>query len=167
MEENRNNNEKRPDDEGYNPEIDGYYPDSVSDAADHRTRKSRRVDEEMPPFENGRDIKNTIKSKGYYAVSVIGIICGGISLLLSFAAFLFAGVYGVGIIINSFAVLMGIAGTAVSSFGISMARRNSSYDPRISITGAVFSFLALSIACMMFFFTGCTACVCAPLWRPL
>ena len=144
------NREQNEETGGYDPEKDGYYPDSVSDADSYEAKK--RSDAQEPyEFHKGKtDRGNFIAIIGAALgiASVIGAALGALLML-----FLPLG----GVLLRA-SITVAIAGFIVSCLGVSYSRRKNGEGLAVGLGGSVLSALAFFVCCVFLFFGSCIGC---------
>ena len=144
--DNREHNEETG---GYDPEKDGYYPDSVSDADSYEAKK--KTNEESFEFHKGKtDRGNFIAFIGAAlgTASVIGAAVGALLMLF----------LPLGRILLRASVTVAIAGFIVSCLGVSYSRKRNGEGLAVGLGGSVLSALAFLVCCVFLFLGSCIGC---------
>ncbi len=152
--------EFRPDQkEGYRPEVDGYYPDEIHPAGSFRPHRDEDPQDDFSPFEfpSGQRVAWNLLSG--WILSFLGACCAAASVIASVLAIIFSFAGTAGLILNGVAFVLAWLALIL---GVKGGSRNSSLllpRGKLGIFALLVGFLALSLSCLLFIFTGCSACL--------
>lgn len=142
--------------EPYDPEKHGYYPDKIYEAPKGYRPPKKQPKIRLDEFERGN--KEKIRSAGNLILTVISLSCGSLSLALSVTSLFFAFSGAIGLVINiiSFVLAWAAVGTAVAGWGA-----NNTFigipRGRLEVTALVLAVIAFLVSGVFLAFTGCGA----------
>lgn len=147
----REHNEDVPGNSGYDPERDGYYPDSVSDAGSFRPKNSSEDDSSFQ-FHTGKTDRGN-------PVAFIGAALGIASLALAAVGTLLLLFIPIGSMFCQASAAIAIAGFIVSSLGVSYSRKRNGAGLAVGLGGSVLSVLGFLLSGAVLFLGSCLGCV--------
>ena len=144
------NDRETKEENGYDPEKEGYYPDSVSDADSFRAKKESQPDDSFR-FHSGTTDRGNFVAIAGVIIGVVSLICAGIGVLMM----LFIPIWS---ILCRISFAGAFVGFIVSSLGVSYSRKRNGHGLAIGLGGSVLSALAMIISCAVLFFGSCLGC---------